>query len=226
MRSQMERDIAAAKLDEILEVLTFDLQKLLMLPNIPTSIIYYLRQLNLYNFGIHTGSTGKGKFNIWTEDEASKGTQEVGSCLKSHIEEITRPIKKLILWSDSCGGQNRSIKLILMLMYILHNHKTLESISMRYLQSGHSFLPNDSEFGEVETAVKRREKLYTDEHYMEVMRECRTKNVFEVKRMSLEDFFSVHGLESLITNRKVDLNREKVSWLETHEILMEKTNQG
>lgn len=226
LRSQMERDIAAAKLDELLEVLTFDMQKLLMLPNIPTSIIYYLRQLNLYNFGIHTGSTGRGKFNIWTEDEASKGTQEVGSCLKSHIEEITRPIKKLILWSDSCGGQNRSIKLILMLMYILHNHDTLESISMRYLQSGHSFLPNDSEFGEVETAVKHREKLYTDEHYMEVMRECRTKNVFEVKRMSPNDFFSVHGLESLITNRKVDLDREKVSWLETHEILMEKNQPG
>lgn len=226
LRSQMGRDLAAAKLDRFLEVLTFDLQKILLLPNLTTSIIYYLRQLNLYNFGIHTGSTGSGKFNIWTEDEASKGTQEVGSCLKSHIDEITRPIKQLILWSDSCGGQNRSIKLILMLMYILHNHETLESISMRYLQSGHSFLPNDSEFGEVETALKRFQHLYTDEHYMKVMKECRTKNGFEVKRMSAEDFFSVHGLESLITNRKVDLNREKVSWLDTHEILMEKSQPG
>lgn len=226
LRSQMRRDIAAAKLDKLLEVLIFDMQKMLMLPNISTSIIYYLRQLNLYNFGIHTGSTGKGKFNIWTEDEASKGTQEVGSCLKSHIDTITRPIKKLILWADSCGGQNRSIKLILMLMYILHNHETLESISMRYLQSGHSFLPNDSEFGEVETALKRCEKLYTDEHYMNVMKECRTKNGFEVNRMSPDDFFSVHGLESLITNRKVDLNRKKVSWLDTHEILMEKNQPG
>lgn len=226
LRSQMSRDLEAAKLDELLEVLTFDMQKILMLPNITTSIIYYLRQLNLYNFGIHTGSTGKGKFNIWTEDEASKGTQEVGSCLKLHIEKITRPIKKLILWSDSCGGQNRSIKLVLMLMYILHNHDTLESVSMRYLQSGHSFLPNDSEFGEVESALKHCDELYTDENYMDAMKTCRTKNVFEVNRMSPENFFSVHGLESLITNRKVDLNREKVSWLNTHEILIEKNQPG
>lgn len=70
LRSQMGRDIAAAKLDKLLEVLAFDMQKILMLPNIPTSIIYYLRQLNLYNFGIHTGSTGRGKFNIWTEGHA------------------------------------------------------------------------------------------------------------------------------------------------------------
>lgn len=97
---------------------------------------------------------------------------------------------------------------------------------MRYLQSGHSFLPNDSEFGEVETALKRHEKLFTDEHYMNVMKQCRTKNGFEVNRMSPKDLFSVHGLESLITNRKVDINREKVSWLDTHEILMEKNQPG
>lgn len=72
LRSQMGRDIAAAKLDKLLEVLTFDMQKILMLPKLPTSILYYLRQLNLYNFGIHDGSTGKGEFNIWTEDEARK----------------------------------------------------------------------------------------------------------------------------------------------------------
>lgn len=97
----------------------------------------------------------------------SKGTQEVGSCLKKFIDT---PVKKLILWSDSCGGQNRSIKLILLLIHMLQNSKTThhwnpfrqskkvlilfvtywQSFYVRYLQSGHSFLPNDSEFGDVE----------------------------------------------------------------------------
>lgn len=222
LQAQMKVDIAAAKTDNDLETLTYDQQKILILPRITTSIAYYRRQLNLYNFGIHIGSTGQGKFNLWKENEASKGTQEVGSCLKLHIESIATPIKKLILWSDSCGGQNRSIKLVLMMMHVLQNHETLESISMRYLLSGHSFLPNDTEFGEFENALKRKGNIYTDEQYMEVMKECRTKNQFIVNRMSPDNFFSVQYLESLITNRKVDTSKQKVSWLDAHEILIEK----
>lgn len=167
----MKSDCKDAINDPELECLTFDMQKTLQLPKITTGVAYYKRQLNLYNLGIHSGSTGEGYFNLWTEDEASKGTQEVGSCLKAHIEKISKPIKKLILRSDSCGGQNRSIKFVLMKMHILQNHETLESISMRYLLSGHSFLPNDTEFGEAETAMKSNEKLYTDEAYIQVMKE-------------------------------------------------------
>lgn len=137
LRKQMYADLAMAKILTDFEVITADMQKILNLPNITTSIVYYLRQLNLYNFGIHIGSTGIGIMNVWTEDEASKGTQEVGSCLKAQIEKCKK--KNLILWADSCGGQNRSIKLVLMMMHILHNHETLESISLRYLLSGHSF---------------------------------------------------------------------------------------
>lgn len=225
-QSQMRADMDAAKMDDELESISHDQEKIQVLPKVPTSISYYKRQLGMNNLGIRSGSTGKSEFNVWIEDEASKGTQEVGSCLKLHIEKITKRIKRLILWSDSCGGQNRSIKLVLMMIFILQNHETLESISMRYLQSGHSFLPNDTDFADAETAFKRHDTIYTDEQYMQLMRECRKKNVIEVNRMSSENFFSVECLEALITNRKVDVNKEKVSWLDTHEILIEKNQPG
>lgn len=225
LRKQMKKDLESAKVDDSVEVLPFDFQKILNCPRLATSIVYYLRQLNLYNFGIHVGSTGKGIFNVWMETEASKGTQEVGSCLKKHIATINGP-KKLILWSDSCGGQNRSIKLILMLIHILQNHQTLEIISVRYLQSGHSFLPNDSEFGDFECALKIAGDLFTDVDVMKIMEKCRVRNKFVVNRMSSLDFFSVKTLEKEITNRKIDLNKKKISWLETHEIVIEKSQPG
>lgn len=226
LSTQMRNDLEAAKSDDSLETLTYDMQKTLPIPKLSTSIAYYKRQLNLYNLGIHSGSTGRGQFNLWLENEASKGTQEVGSCLKLHIESIVKPIKKLILWSDSCGGQNRSIKLVLMMMHLLQNHRTLETISMRYLKSGHSFMPNDSEFGEAESALKRLDNIFTDEQYIEVMKGCRSENKFDVNRMSAASFFSVGTLESAITNRKIDTTREKVSWLGTHEILITKSQPG
>ncbi len=134
--------------------MTYDMMKILLMPRLTTSIVYYLRQMNFYNFGIHIGSSGKGRFNTWLENEASRGTQEVGSCLKKSIATIAAPVKTLILWSDSCGGQNRSIKLVLMLIHVLQHHPSLETISLRYRLSGHSFLPNDSDFGDVECALK------------------------------------------------------------------------
>lgn len=132
LESQMNEDLKLAKIDPCLETLCFDLQKTHALPKLSTNVAYYKRQLNLYNFGIHVGSTGKGIFNVWLENEASKGTQEVGSCLKKFIENIKPTAKKLILWSDACGGQNRSIKLTLILIHVLQNHPLLESISIRY----------------------------------------------------------------------------------------------
>lgn len=131
LEEQMNKDLALAKTDPTIETLTFDIQKTHSLPKLSTNVAYYKRKLNLYNFGIHVGSTNKGIFNVWLEHEASKGTQEVGSCLKKYIETINPSVKKLILWSDACGGQNRSIKLILILKHILQNHLTLDSISIR-----------------------------------------------------------------------------------------------
>lgn len=131
LRKEMNKDLESSKNEAELEVLTFDMEKTHPVPKLTKSIAYYKRQLNLYNLGIHVGSSGKGIFNIWLENEASKGTQEVGSCLRKYIEKIQAPVKRLILWSDACGGQNRSIKLILMLAHILQNHPSLEQISAK-----------------------------------------------------------------------------------------------
>ncbi len=223
LRKQMDEDLALAKTDDEVETLTFDMQKTLNLPKLPTNIVYYLRQLNLYNLGIHVGSSGKGIFNVWLEYEASKGTQEVGSCLIKYIKTITAPVKKLFLWSDSCGGQNRSIKLVLMLMHTLQNHSSLQTIFLRFLESGHSFLPNDSEFGDVECLLKRHDNVCTDQKYIGIMQDCRQDNKFCVNRMLPDEFLSVKGLTENITNRKQDDKKMKINWMETHEIIMEKS---
>lgn len=167
----------------------FDIQKTHSFPKLATSIVYYKRQLNSYNLGIHVGSTSKGISNVWLETQASKGTQEVGSCLRKYIfENIRSPVKKLFLWADSCGGQNRSIKLVLILIHILQNHSSLESVSLRFLQSGHSFLSNDSEFGDVECFLKQFQTLYTRADMIEKMKNCRPKTSLRSTKCRVKNF--------------------------------------
>ncbi|XP_046664049.1 uncharacterized protein LOC124356846 [Homalodisca vitripennis] len=218
VRAQFKDDLLTAKTVESKQTLSFDLQKTLPLPRLPTNVIYYKRQIMLYNLGIHSGKTGKGHFNVWLENTAGRGTQEVGSCLKRHILENCPGIKELTLWSDSCGGQNRSIKIVLLLKHVLSLHPTLENIVLRYMIPGHSYLPNDAEFGDVECHLKTQQRMYTDSDYISVMENCRRKNKFIVTRMEKEDFFSTSDLEKKITNRKEDVDGIKVGWLKFREI--------
>ncbi|KAJ8883881.1 hypothetical protein PR048_015736 [Dryococelus australis] len=88
--------------------------------------------------------------------------------------------------SDSCGGQNRNIKITLMAKAI-------------------TFIPNDSEFSDIERALKHHQQLYTAENYISVMEKCTKKNRFFVTRIKKEDFVSISGTEKFIVNRKKDV---------------------
>ena len=113
--------------------LSFDLEKTLPLPRIPTNIVFYKKT----TLGIHTGSKDEAHCNVQVEGEAGRGAQEVGSCLIKHItERLDSYVKYLILWSDSCGGQNRNIKLILMLKAMLNEHPSLDQINKKSLNLG------------------------------------------------------------------------------------------
>ena len=52
------------------------------------------------------------------------------------------------------------------------------------------------------------------------MKTCRKKNPLEIIQMGC--FRGTSDLEKMITNREVDTNNEKISWLQTREIMLEK----
>lgn len=67
----------------------------------------------------------------------------------------------------------------------------------------------------MECKLKKKQNIYTAAAYIEIMKNCRNKNPFEVRRMSSDDFWSSKLLEKAITNRKIDVNKAKISWLGT-----------
>lgn len=91
-----------------------------------------------------------------------------------------------------------------MLQSILQAHSSLQKISLNFLVSGHSFLPNDTDFSHIEKALKNQQRIYTPEDYINVMKSCRKKNKFGVYRLESSDFISTSNLEKNVTNRKID----------------------
>ena len=74
----------------------------------------------MFNPGIHCGSKNKDNFYTRIETEGGRGAQDIRSVLKKHINEcIPSEVETLILWTDSYCGQNRNIKICLLMKYVL-----------------------------------------------------------------------------------------------------------
>ena len=130
----LQKDTALAQADFDVDMITFDLQQSLPTPLLTTGIIFYKRQLWTYNLGIHCCSTGEGFMHVWDESVASCGSQEIGSCIIRHLKEIGSGAKKLVLYSDACGGQNRNINLVALWQHIVASDDfSYEVINHKYM---------------------------------------------------------------------------------------------
>ena len=81
---------------------------------------------------------------VWHECQASRGAhaQEIASCIQHYVQSELKmnPGKsELVTWSDSCGGQNRNIKMTLLILKLVcsrnththtHTHTHLTALSL------------------------------------------------------------------------------------------------
>lgn len=179
-------------------VIVFDLMKTLPTPVISTGICYYKRQLWTYCLGIHNAQNDNVTMCVWNETIASRGPQEVGSCLLRYIKEKVNT-KHLIMYSDQCGGQNRNIKMAALCQYIVaHPDYTVETIDHKFYVSGHSYLSCDQDFGLVEKKKKFFKNIFVPDNWVEVIKAARDKNPFNIMNMTKDDFFPQKSLKIIL----------------------------
>lgn len=212
-RSGRQTDATNGKSDNDLTVIAFDLMKTLPTPRLTTGVAYYKRQLWTYLLGIHNLATDDVVMFLWDESTASRGSQEVGSCILYYVKHFVNTTK-LIMYSDQCGGQNRNIKMSVLCQYIVsHPDYTVTEIDHKFMVSGHSYLQCDQDFGLVEKQKKFFKDIYIPDHWSDVVKAARKKNPFTVVKMKSENFFSTKTLETNIVNRKVSNDTTPVQWL-------------
>lgn len=212
-RDGMTADAELAKADKNITIIAFDLMKTLPTPLLSTGVAYYKRQLWTYCLGIHNLATDEVHMYLWDESIASRGPDEIGSCLLHYVEHYVRS-KKLIMYSDQCGGQNRNIKLALICNYIVSSPGfTVNQIDHKFLVSGHTFLPCDQDFGLIEKKKKLHKNIFLPQDWTAVIKDARKKKPFNIVAMTSNDFFSTNTLKTQITNRHWTTEHEKVEWL-------------
>ena len=77
-----------------------------------------------------------------------------------------------IFLTTTCGGQNRNYNVARYSVYAANTVKNVSSIEINFMESGHSFLPNDSDFSNISDAMKSRSTIYTIDEYVSLIEKC------------------------------------------------------
>lgn len=121
-------------------------------PKLSVSKAFYLRQLWFYNLGVHivTELKDAAHFCTWTEDVACRGSNEVASSFLTLLEfdESLRSKDHLIIWSDSCSGQNKNSTMLFLYQYLILKGY-FKVIDHKFPEVGHSYLDSNRDFGRI-----------------------------------------------------------------------------
>ena len=98
------------------------------------------------------------------------------------------------------------------LLFAVKTIKNIEHIEINFMESGHSVLPNDSDFSNISDAMKNESSIYSIEEYDKLIKNCKKRNQFETNRMDGK-FVSHDELNAILINRKKSESGEMVQWL-------------
>lgn len=148
--------VEKAKSNKEIEVLSFDFQQNMLSPHIPCGDVFYKRQIWVYNFRIYSGKTGQSYHYMYDESIAKKGQNDVISFIHDFLKNKLAPgVKNIYKFTDNCSSQNKNNGLFQYLYTVIQSKLfNLETITHRYPEPGHRFLPCDRYFGSIEK-VKR-----------------------------------------------------------------------
>lgn len=223
----MQKDIELAKNNPDVMTVTFDLQQVLPCPLYPSKEWFYKRKLNVYNLTVYP-ARGQCRCYTWHEGQARRGALEVASALRLFIKDHPA-VKRWILWSDSCGGQNRN-RFFVAAMLHLFSLGGISSIELKYLIPGHTMMDADKAHARIERA-KRKDMiiLYPTDWNMFIrsVPSRRESTRLVVVPMNKEDIHDVKGLFEtkgpLVHRKKSPKSSTEINWLETRWIFIQNT---
>ena len=145
------------KEDAGLLVFNFDLEAVLYTPCDKVSTIFYMRKLCTYNSTMFNLVTRTGQCYIWYESEGKRGSIEIGTTIHRYLEQFKG--KEVVMFSDTCSGQNRNKYIAALLLNIAQTHNTIESIDYIFMVQGHSQMEVDS----MHSAIERKSGIFSKE---------------------------------------------------------------
>ncbi|KAK6182763.1 hypothetical protein SNE40_010374 [Patella caerulea] len=176
----------------------FDLQQVLTAPKLNVGSAYYLRKLNVYNFTILELQTHQGFCYTWNESEGKRGTNEIASALTCWLLEKDREgYTRVILYSDSCGGQNRNRLMCTALIHFLCNAKNIKIIEQKFFETGHSQNECDSMHSCIERQFSKS-NVFLPSGFQQHMKNANKRKPYNISELGFDSFYDFDELNSRV----------------------------
>ena len=181
------REAKEADKDGSKVALTFDLQQVLTCPKLQAGISYYKRKLNVYNFTFYNLATKEGTCYTWHEGECSRGANDFTTCIVLMLKKQDEAgAKHVVLYSDTCGAQNRNSVLGAAIIHFLSQAQSVSKVEQKFFESGHSQQECDSMHSAIERTFQNLE-IGTPSDYHQCIQRARRLNPYEVIEITHHD---------------------------------------
>ena len=189
-QNEKESDNTKASGDLTTSVWTMDTQAVITCPRTKACALYFRSKLQVHNLTFFEKASKKGYCFFWDETQGELKAENFMSIQYLHFKQIldtNRDIKTLIIWSDSCGYQNKNCTLSSMYLQLSIEYKV--DIIQKYLHVGHTQMECDSMHSCIERNMKHCD-LYKPADLRVLMSTARrTPFPYTVKQLFYSDFF-------------------------------------
>jgi len=198
----------------------------LQVPATDVSPLYYSRKLCMFNLTIYDMTPpNNGYCYCWMETEGKRGSNEVGTCLYRWLSSLPTTVEEAVLYSDTCGGQNRNQFIAALLLYAVHT-TGLSVIQQKFLERGHTSMEVDSMHSAIECA-KKFTPVYSALDWHCVFRAARRRHPYEVVPLHFSDVFDLKQLHrALFRNSLRCDDGSKLQWMKIKCLKFVKADPG
>ncbi len=191
-RDEYRTDSDALKMAGRLAV-SADLQKVIMLPQIPgCKSVLFTRRIIAFNEtfailgGIAKKSAEKHFLVVWNEVVQGRRAENICSAFWQFLK-ANRDCKEIVIWMDNCAAQNKNWVLFTMFLPAVNGLCEAKTITLKYLEAGHTFMSADSVHHGIEKEMKQVRNIYDWGDFVSMARNSNSKNT-TVWDMQISDF--------------------------------------
>ena len=182
-----------------------DLMKVLLLPVIPGSkrCIFTPRLVTFNETFAALGPQSKqDSFAfVWHEAEAGRPASVIADVFFNFIL-LHRDSSEVVIWTDNCCAQNKNFTLFRMMISAINSDMvSTDTITLKFLEPGHTFMSADSLHHLFEERIRKRSNIFDFDDLMSVF--MSTKNV-TVKHHQVRDLRQWTDESSIAKRSKAD----------------------
>lgn len=172
-----------------------DLQKVIMLPRIDMfKLVLFCPRLVAFNesfvpLGYKTSDI-MSFAALWHEGISGRKKEDIICTFRAFLMHF-RDLNKITLWLDNCAAQNKNWTLFSFLVnYINSDETSINTIILKYFETGHTFMSADEFHHQVEHALKKKKKVYDFDDFADAVATTNNRKTI-VKKMAVTDFYKI-----------------------------------